>query len=187
MSGARTRRARRLAEIFPLAQELAEHLKEINGVWWARHDSREAWYEAPLPISVNARGDSARAESNFRVAERLIDEASSFGTSYRWDAWPGGQIKTLVIRLDDAGALRMAQGIIYSLSDYPVLDDSDFSELEWEQNHPNEQECYSEYDCCIKCQECDMVIQDGTEPDAIDQCHGYACSLHPENQEDGNV
>lgn len=182
MSGARTRRAKRLARIFPIVGELKAHGAECDGVWWSRRDSRHAWYELTTPISKNARGDDALAESNFRVAERMIDERSSFGTSYRWDAWPGGQIQTLIIRADDAGALREVTGIVNALSDYPVLDDSDFSELEWERDHPSESECYSEYDCCTKCQECGNVIRE----DMIDQVfedHSYSCSLHPENQE----
>lgn len=155
MSGARTKRARRLAKIFPIVADLTGHGRECDQVWWARHDSREAWYELTTPISRNARdSEDALAESNFRVAKRIIDAVSPFGTSYRWDAWPGGQIQTLVIRADDAAALREMTGIVNSLSDYPVLDDEDHSELEWEQWHPSDTECYNDEDpeCCLHLQ-----------------------------------
>lgn len=181
MSGARTRRAKRLATIFPIVKELAAHGQECDNSWMTRRDSRHDWYELTTPISQNARGDDYVTESNFRVAERLIDENSSFGTSYRWDAWPGGQIQSLIIRADDAGAIRTLEGIVNSLSGYPVLCDMDAGELEWEQKHPEEGECYSEGDCCTKCDECGYAISEHGERNETD--HFYNCDQHPENQE----
>lgn len=183
MSGARTRRAKRLARIFPIAAQLSAHGQECDDIWWARRDSRHDWFELTTPISRNSRGDTPLAESNFRVTERLLNEGSAFGFSYRYDLWPGGQIQTIVIRTDDAGALRTIQGIVNALSDYPVLSDDDHSELQWEEDHPSETECYSEYECCSKCGKCDKVIRE----DMVDQVfedHETWCDLHPDNQED---
>lgn len=186
MSGARTRRAKRLATIFPIVKELAAHGKECDGSWMTRRNSRHDWYELTTPISRNGRGGDALDDSNFYTAERIIDAASPWGTTYRSDLWPGGTIETLVIRADDAAALKEITSIVNALEGYPVLDESDYSEREWEENHNSDmlwRECYAE-DCCTLCEDCGKVIPEGTELNAIGEHHYHLCRYHPDNQED---
>jgi len=147
MPGARTRRINRVREIFPFVKRLEDHLAEIERSQWTRPVSRGDWFWLPLPISKNGRGDEPLAESNFRVAQREIESVAAFGTDYRVDAWPGGVIHTLMIRADDPAAVRMAQRLIDALEEYPILDEMDLAEEEWNQNHPREGECYAEEEC----------------------------------------
>lgn len=136
MSGARTRRIERLTRIFPELADMRGLEGEMNRSSWTLHNSREASCEVPLPISYSPRGMSESEEvlavSNYEVAQERLGEAALFddGVSYRSDLWPGGTIYTLVIRADDAGAVREAVSIIRALSDYPVLDDEDLSQRE---------------------------------------------------------
>lgn len=174
MSGARTRRIRRIAAALPLVKDLRAYEDGRNRDWMFRHDSREnpaLWLVTP--ISHGTRSDDARADSNYEVAERMLNEASGFsaivkwpdwtaqdgtvypgvsylagGTGTRHDAWPGGTIETLLVRADDAPALLVLERIIRALSDYPVLDDEHCSDLEWRHDHPSEDECYSEDEEC---------------------------------------
>lgn len=173
MTATRTRRAQRIAHAMPIVSKLRAHESECDDNWMTRHDSREdraLWLVTP--ISHGTREENTRADSNYETAERLLNEASSFGehgqwpawtaadgtvypgekyvtggTSTRDDAWPGGIIETLLIRADDAPAIRELERIIDALEDYPVLDDEHFSGLEWDRNHPSDDECYAEYDC----------------------------------------
>ena len=177
MSGARTRRIQRIAassELGNLVRKLGLQADAYNRTWWARHDSREdqtIWLATP--ISHNGRREDAREDSNYDVAERSLNEASSFGERGQWpdwtaqdgtvypgtvywsggtdtriDAWPGGTIETLLVRADDAPALRELGKIISALADYPVLDDEHCSALEWDYAHPSDHECYSEDEDC---------------------------------------
>jgi hypothetical protein len=180
MAGARTRRARRIAaslELGDLVGQLRKHEDACDRNWMTRHDSHEdrsLWLVTP--ISHGNRSEDARDDSNYEVAQRLIDEASSFaergkwpdwtaadgtvypgtpywsgGTAERHDAWPGGVIETLLVRADDAPALRVLNRVIRALADYPVLDDGHCGELEWERAHPSDDECYSEDDMGCPC------------------------------------
>jgi hypothetical protein len=152
MAGARTKRANRIANAYPLVGQLMAHGKECDGVWWSRrHDGDDDWFTLTTPISVNNRGDEPMPEVNFEVAEETLDRDSAFGTEYRYDAWPGGLIKTLTIRADDALAVRSLGMVLDALADYPSLDDERLSAREWEQNHPSDRECYGGDEC-----ECDF-------------------------------
>jgi len=169
MAGARAKRMKRIAELFPVVAELRKHGGDCDRAWWSRHDSREdpdIWLT--LPISANNRGDDDLAVSNFETARKLIEAVSAFGTDYRCDAWPGGVIETLTIRADDAGAVREADRVISSLQDYPVLDEEDYSEREWESNHPSETECYAEEDC--SCEFSNHLHVERIGPNDLDMC-----------------
>jgi hypothetical protein len=185
--GTRARRIRRIAAAMPLVSQLRAHEDKCDRNWMTRHDSREnrnLWLVTP--ISHGTREEDARADSNYEVAERLLDEASSFaeagqwpdwtaldgtvypgaaywtgGTSTRNDAWPGGVIETLLVRADDAPALRELGRIIDALEDYPFLDEEHYSALEDERAHPSDSECYSEDPDCS----CAVRNHDHTGPD----------------------
>jgi hypothetical protein len=165
--GARTKRIERIRKALPIVDELLELSGQMDECPWTRHDSNEEGLWLALPISMNNREDDARDVSNFRVAERELDAVAAFGTQYRHDAWPGGVILTLCVRADDALALREAQEIVGALSDYPILDDEDHSEREWEMNHPNDSECYAE-DCS-----CDAAEKQREVEDHESGGHGY--------------
>ena len=57
-----------------------------------------------------------------------------------------GQSDGLRNWLGNAGNAELSEAVdrwFAALSDYPVADDEHFSELEWEDNHPREGECYT--------------------------------------------
>lgn len=147
--GARTRRAARIRYAMGIVDELLQHTYDVNSDWMTRrYDYRSD--ETPgmwltTPFAKNGRGDTALAESNYRVISADLERVAAFGTDYRVDAWPGGTIHTLLVRSDDALALRAVRQWIDALADYPVADEMDWSELEWEQNHPDaDNYCYAE-------------------------------------------
>jgi hypothetical protein len=145
----RERRAARIAAALPIVAELRGHEAEVDGVWWSRHSSSEdraLWLATP--ISHGTREESALADSNYEVAERMLTEASSFGeVGTRDDLWPGGRIETLLVRSDDAGALVALQGIVGALEDGEPLDSEHHDALEDDRNHPSKGECYGDGDC----------------------------------------
>ena len=173
-AGARATRMRRIAasaELGPLVRKLRGHEAECDSVFWARHDSdedRALWLVTP--VSHGTREEDAIADSNYSVAESRLTRASSFaelhqprnmhgdplpdwpaywqseGLGTRSDAWPGGVIETILVRADDAGALRELSRIISEIEGYPVLDEDHWSELEHERNHPSDHECYADED-----------------------------------------
>lgn len=135
----RQRRAERIARALPIVEELAGHTADCDNLWWTQRVDRddEAGKWLTTPFSVNARGDEALAESNYRVIRADLERVAGMEIDYRIDAWPGGTIHTLTVRADDALALRAVQQWTAALADYPVADDADFAELEAEQDADN--------------------------------------------------
>lgn len=129
MAGARTKRARRLAEVLDVA-ELRSEEDQVNRHWLTMRDGDYEWHWVPIGVSVHNASD-LMAESNFEVAERMIEAASPFWVKYRYDNWVGPQIKTLMVRVDDAAALKVALDIRACLSEYGVLDEADLAEREY--------------------------------------------------------
>jgi hypothetical protein len=180
MSGARTRRMRRIAasrEFGDLVARLRANGAECDSDWMRRHESREdgrLWLTAP--VSHANKASDTLSDCNYEVAGELLREASGFarwtvydaawrfagtdvkvprggyrhrtgGIAERSDAWPGGLIETILVRADDAAALRVLASIITSLADYPSLDDARLAEMEHEEAHPSGHECYGSDDC----------------------------------------
>lgn len=96
---------------------------------------REDW----LVVGVSRTRDSGPlAESNFACTVREIrkaaqadeDEAGDWSIE-RFGHWGPGWFEIIVVR-PGTEAARVAQEISDALEDYPVVDEDDFSEREWE-------------------------------------------------------
>lgn len=95
------------------------------------------------------RDSDALDRSNFAIVsadlrERFGDavDTASFGH------WGVGWIEEVIF---DAGRPDVADAVQAwrdALADYPVADDEQFSQLEWEDNHPHDGRCYSDDPDC---------------------------------------
>ena len=94
-------------------------------------DGQEDWLV--LPVS-QTRDSEALAKSNFEAATKWLEteaededwETHSFGH------WGPGWFEIIVVR-PGSTAHKIAYDIECALSDYPVLDDEDYSRREWEE------------------------------------------------------
>lgn len=96
------------------------------------------------------RDSDSLTESNFRVMVRSFDpetqEEDWTITSLRNAFY--GWVELLIVR-PGSPAEQVANKLTADMEDYPVLDEMDWSELEWEENHPEADDlCYSEDDDC---------------------------------------
>lgn len=71
-------------------------------------------------------------ESNFVTALKAIGGESETVTVVRESHWAVGWVEWIAIHQDDEAALRTADELRERYNDYPVLDENDFSEREWE-------------------------------------------------------
>jgi len=71
-------------------------------------------------------------ESNFECGLKAIGGESDTVKIVRESHWAVGWIEWIAIHESDTKALECASDIMDSLSDYPVVNDDDFSEREWE-------------------------------------------------------
>lgn len=95
-------------------------------------------------ILSRTRDSDCLSESNWHVARQILEQAQGApigcdnrsAPAYDWRAghWACGWVEYLMIRSDAPSAvIEAAEQIVSALADYPVLDDSDYSEREWNQ------------------------------------------------------
>ena len=77
------------------------------------------------------RDSDALTRSNFECGLRELGGESETVIVVRERHWAVGWVEWIAIHESDERALKIADEISCGLSDYPVLDESHFSELEW--------------------------------------------------------
>lgn len=88
-------------------------------------DQQDWWV---VPVGRN-RDSEALAESNFAAALEILGGESETVEVHRFGHWACGWFEIIIVHPD---RLEDAESIEKALSDYPVLDDQDFSRREWE-------------------------------------------------------
>lgn len=107
-----------------------ENLKAIKR--WTLPDSYcgAHWDEWFIFIGQN-RDSSALDRSNFECALKALGGESDTIQVVRERHWAVGWVEWIAIHELDEKALIEADEMLCALSDYPILDESHFSELEW--------------------------------------------------------
>ena len=83
-----------------------------------------------VPVS-RARDSGPLDESNFEEALRLLGGESATVQVHRFGHWACGWYELLLVDPADAVAVKVGGEIESRLEDYPVLDEEDFSQREW--------------------------------------------------------
>lgn len=94
------------------------------------HYAGEVWPAWYVFLGRNRDSDML-TESNFDAALAKLGGESDTVRVIRESHWAVGWVEWIGIHQDDARALRLADDMEESLSDYPVLDDYDLSEREF--------------------------------------------------------
>lgn len=96
-------------------------------------EGQEDWLVAEPGVS---RDSGAMGRSNWRVLNKCLDEIDPDGNDHeihRFNHWGPGWFEIVVVRPDTACA-KEAQRISDALTDYPVIDDDDYSREEAEES-----------------------------------------------------
>ena len=94
-------------------------------------DDRQEWYV--LPVGRN-RDSGILSESNFEAATKILGgERDNIMEIHRFGHWGPGWFEIIIVNPKAGKTMKKAMGIEYSLADYPVLDESDYSRREWEE------------------------------------------------------
>jgi len=81
------------------------------------------------------RDSDLLTESNFEVALAELGGESDTVVVVREGHWAVGWVEWIAVHRSNTKALELADEMIGALADYPVLDDSDLSEREWNAAH----------------------------------------------------
>lgn len=93
-----------------------------------------------------SRDSDALERSNFRCMLKAIGGESDTVTVVRESHWAVGWVEWIAIHQDDAAALAIADELKAGLEDYPIIDESDWSEEETEEANQVWTGCYSDAD-----------------------------------------
>lgn len=107
------------------------------------------WSAVGLGPVGQHRDSDPLARSNFEVISSEMRER--FGdamTVVSFGHWGVGWVEEIAFDASREDIVDYVESWEVALSDYPVADDEHFSELEWNDNHPSDSECYSDDPHC---------------------------------------
>jgi hypothetical protein len=87
------------------------------------------WLVAPVG---QTRDSGCLEKSNFRCTLAALGGESDTVEVHRFGHWGPGWFEIIIIDPADAARVAIAEDIERALADYPVVDEEDFSNLEWE-------------------------------------------------------
>lgn len=95
-----------------------------------------------LVVLTRSRDSDCLTESNWACALSALGGESENVEIFRFGHWACGWWEALCVR-EGSKEEKIGEGIESSLSDYPILDESDFSEREQEEANGIWRDCYS--------------------------------------------
>lgn len=106
---------------------------DIAGLRVRGEEDYSEWFVAPLILT---RDSSVLEESNWKSANQMFEECkdSDDYASLSFGHWACGWFEIIVVK-PDSEAQKIAEDICKRLEDYPVLDEDQFSEMEWDVHH----------------------------------------------------
>jgi hypothetical protein len=134
----------------PQAIESATPTRDYTGWDLDSHAEAHEWAGVGLvPVSQH-RDSEAWERSNFDTA--IAELSAAFGADsvaiVRFGHWAVGWVETLTHNTGIEGITEAIEGIEARLAEYPILDEFRWSEYEWADNHPEDDDkCWAEDDC----------------------------------------
>ena len=93
-----------------------------------------------------SRDSDALERSNYAAAWSAYRRAGVNVRADGFNHWAVGWIDEMIVPISRAAVEVLAE-LRGRLESYPVLDDEDYSQREWDDNHPSDSECYAGEDC----------------------------------------
>lgn len=90
---------------------------------------KQDWLVAPV---IQTRGSGCLEQSNFATALRLLGGESETVEVHRFGHWGPGWFEIIIVNPSDVERVKILESMESTLSDYPVLDETDLSNREYE-------------------------------------------------------
>lgn len=124
--------------------DTAVEISRTTGWDLAEYAEEQGWQGVAIGPVGHHRDSDALERSNWAVVYAdLHDRFGSDVDEVSFGHWAVGWVAELAWNAGNAELSEAVDRWFAALSDYPVADDEHFSELEWEDNHPREGECYT--------------------------------------------
>lgn len=128
------------------------------------HEQGE-WLVVPV---IQTRDSRSLERSNFETALAMLGDESETVEVHRFGHWGPGWYEIIIVNPDDKDKVKIAKEIEAKLEGYPVLDEDDFSEREWEEANEVWCNCYDLQERIELCAENNISIF-ATRHDCIPQ------------------
>lgn len=127
-----------------MTTDMAEfHPAHIQRWTMPDHYFGEVWPEYYSAGVGQSRHSGALERSNFRTMLQALGGESETVVVVREGHWAVGWIEWIAIHQDDIGALTTADRLMGKLEDYPILNEDDFYQEEYEEAQEVWSNCYS--------------------------------------------
>lgn len=140
----RRKRIAIIRRVLPEAERLAQDTAESHDglTFHGTRDHMSVWYATPFMMTRDA---DALEESNFTVIRADLEHRFAESVElHHFGHWACGWFDRLYVRADDPLAILAVAAWQEELDVYPIADEGHYADTEWEHNHPNEHECYSD-------------------------------------------
>ncbi len=126
---------------------------------WKRPDCYfgESWPEYYVFLGQH-RDSDILTQSNFQCALQQIGGESELSFIVHESHWAVGWVEWIAIHESDTDALHIAETILESLEDYPVVDEEHFSGMEYEHTQDVWNNCFSLKEKVELCQEFELSV-----------------------------
>ena len=129
--------------------DTAVAIRRATGWDLDEYAEEQGWQGVAIGPVGHHRDSDALGRSNWAVVYAdLYDRFGSDVDEVSFGHWAVGWVAELAWNVGNAELADAVEAWESALADYPVADDEHFSELEWEDNHPREGECYSDDPDC---------------------------------------
>jgi len=122
-----------------------------GSTWDQDRDAEKRGWEGIDIGYAQHRDSDVLVRSNWKVIHEEIFDTFGYGND--WDIaslghWAVGWVEFIIFDTARKDIKEFFNVIQKKLDDYPILDEMLYSDMEWEENHPTEKECYCEDDDC---------------------------------------
>jgi len=126
---------------------------------WTKPESYfgEYWLEYYVFLDQHRDSDTL-TQSNFQCALEQLGGESETTFIIRENHWAVGWVEWIAIHETDKKAIEIAENILESLNNYPVLDEDDHYEREWEYASKVWNNCFNLKERVELCQEYNVSI-----------------------------
>lgn len=151
-------------------KEFVKAAKSLPMIYSNECEMRE-WKEMGIGPVGQHRDSDPLEKSNFRIiCADLMERFSNKVDILRFGHFGVGWVEEIAFDSSDDEVVKAVVAWGKKLENYPVADEDDYSDLEWEENHPTENECYADSDC-----PCAAAERKRNPPPECEDC-GHECS-----------
>lgn len=115
----------------------AREVARLTGWNLDAYATARGWGAVGIGPCGRSRDSESLEVSNYETAQAILRDAGARFDTPEFGHWAVGWVREIAHDAADTATVAAVASIRARLEDYPVLDEADYSDREWADNHPN--------------------------------------------------